>query len=413
MKYYLVGIKGTGMSSLANILADLGNEVYGVDYNKKYFTEATFRGSIKVESFDNYTLDKNCFYIIGNAYKLHKITNEIKELNLNFSYYPEFLENFFKMKKIGISGSHGKTTATFFASQLLDEKINVLVGDGTGYGFRDAKYFLFEACEYQNHFLKYTFDYLVILNIDYDHPDFFKSPNEYFYAFQKAALNAKTLIINADDSICRKIVHKNKITFGFDENSDIVLKINDNKLFLTFLEDEYCLDFNYYGSYMAYNLAVSFILMYLTKEDKETISTNINHLKLPNRRLEEYITDNGNILVNDYAHHPTEISAVISLLKNKYPHKKIICIYQGHTYSRTNSFAKEYVKSLLGADVVFIMPIFTSVREEGVDPYLLLDMNKTFLKYSRQTINMLLKKDNLVVAFLGAGDIDNEFNFFK
>ena len=81
MHFYFIGIKGTGMSSLANILVDLGYEVSGADYDKKYFTEATFRKEIKVEKFENCILDKDCFYIIGNAFKLFDLTNEIKEKN--------------------------------------------------------------------------------------------------------------------------------------------------------------------------------------------------------------------------------------------------------------------------------------------------------------------------------------------
>ena len=134
MHFYFVGIKGTGMSALANILVDLGHQVSGVDYSKKYFTEATFNRSIIVENFENYKLDKNYFYIIGNAFKLHDITKEIMEKGFHFEYYPQFLETFFKMKKIGISGSHGKTTTTSFTSQLIDEDINVLIGDGKGIG---------------------------------------------------------------------------------------------------------------------------------------------------------------------------------------------------------------------------------------------------------------------------------------
>lgn len=401
------------MSALANILVDLGYEVSGVDYNKKYFTEATFRDSINVEKFDNFTLSGDYVYIIGNAYKLHSITDKIKELGYEFYYYPEFIEMFFKMRKIGVSGSHGKTTTTFFASQLIDKKINVLVGDGTGIGNLNADYFLFEACEYRNHFLDYTFDYLVILNIDYDHPDFFKNSAEYFYTFQKAALNAKTLIINADDELCSKIVHKNKITFGFDETADVVLKLKQDKLIITFFEDEFILDFKFYATYMAYNLAASFIVKYLITEDKDTISSDVSFLKLPARRLEECFLENGNILVNDYAHHPTEINAVVSLLRKKFPNKSIVCVYQGHTYSRTKAFCTEYINSLKTADIVFIMPTFSSIREFDEDPYLLLDTDSGFMKYNRKIIEFILEKEGYIVAFLGAGDVDGEFNFFK
>ena len=183
MIYYLIGIKGTGMSARANILADLGHGVKGADYDKKFFTEATLRESISVEKFENCNLSKEYFYIIGNAFKVSDITKKIISSGYNYLFYSNFLEEFFKMKKIGISGSHGKTTTTFFTSQLVTKKINALIGDGTGVGNFDSEYFLLEACEYQNHFLNYTYEYLVILNIDYDHPDFFKTNSEYVYAF--------------------------------------------------------------------------------------------------------------------------------------------------------------------------------------------------------------------------------------
>ena len=413
MHFYLVGIKGTGMSALANILVDLGHDVSGVDYNKKYFTEATFRKSIVVESFDNYVLDKKYFYIIGNAFKVTKITNDIVEAKYEYQFYPQFLESFFKMRKIGISGSHGKTTTTFFTSQLIDKKINVLVGDGTGFGDKNAEYFVFEACEYQNHFLNYTYDFLVVLNIDYDHPDYFKTVNEYNFSFQKAALNSDVLFINNDDINCKKIVHKNKITFGFNPNSDIVLKIVENDLIVKIDEEEFKMPFKFHGKHMAYNLAVSFILGYFTKNDPDILIRKVNELKLPLRRFYECKLQDDIILINDYAHHPTEIKAFILAVRNKYPNYNLIIIYQGHTFSRTNAFLEKYVSVLQLADEVFIMPIFSSVREEEHDEWILLNENNNFLKYSRDIKAPLLSQSNIIIAFLGAGDIDNEFIFYQ
>ena len=401
------------MSALANILVDLGHDVSGVDYNKKYFTEAAFRKSIKVESFDNYMLNEEYFYIVGNAFKLSDITEKIVELNYQFQYYPQFLETFFTMKKIGIAGSHGKTTTTFFTSQLINNPINALVGDGTGFGNKDAEYFLFEACEYQNHFLNYTYDILVILNIDYDHPDYFKNANEYLYAFQKAALNTTVLLVNNDDLNCKKVVHKNKITFGFNPNSDIVLKILKNNLCITFDTEEYMLPFIFYGKHMAYNLAAAFIVSFLVKSEASEIIKKVNDLKLPLRRFTEYMVKSNLILINDYAHHPTEIKAFILMARNKYPNYKLVVIYQGHTFSRTNAFLEEYVKVLELADEIFIMPIFSSVREEEHDEWLLLNKSTKFKKYSRGIKESLLDQSNTIIAFLGAGDIDNEFIFFK
>lgn len=399
------------MSALANILVDLGYKVSGVDYNKKYFTEATFNQTIVVESFDNYHLDEKYFYIIGNAFKLADITEEIKELGYHFEYYPSFLENFFKMKKIGVSGSHGKTTTTSFACQLIKENINVLIGDGTGKGNKDSKYFLFEACEYQNHFLSYTFDYLVILNIDYDHPDFFKNMSEYSFAFQKAALNSEVLIINGDCEYSRKIVHKNKITFGFKPDCDIVLRLSDSKLYLMIEEVEYEFDFPFYAKHMAYNLAASIILTFLIDKDLSHVNSMVKKLRLPARRFNEFKVKDDAILIDDYAHHPTEIKALINTIRLKYPDKFLVVIYQGHTYSRTISFFDEYVNVLKEADEVYIMPIFSSVREEEFDEWALLRGCDNFKKYDRDSIESLINGKNIVVAFIGAGDINNEFIF--
>lgn len=399
------------MSALANILVDLGHNVSGADYCKKYFTEATFRKSVVVENFEDVTLNKDYFYIIGNAFKLSKITSLIINEGYTYSFYSEFLEEFFKMKKIGISGSHGKTTTTYFAAQLIDKKINALIGDGTGFGNKDSDYFLFEACEYQNNFLKYTYDYLLITNIDYDHPDFFKNNIEYIYSFQKAALNASVLIVNYDDDNCKKIVHKNKITFGFNQNADIVIKFKDDKLLIKIDEEEINVDFNFYGKHMAYDLAAAIIISYLVEKDSAKIISKIHSLKLPARRFFEEKVKDDVVLVSDYAHHPTEINAIITSIRLKYPDYKLVVVYQGHTHSRTNTFLKDYVKSLKKSDEVYIMPTFSSVRETEASDYVLLNECDSFKKYEKDVIEKYLEEENIVIAFLGAGDIDNEFIF--
>ena len=107
MKYYLVGIKGTGMSALAKILYDCGNVVRGVDYSKRQFTEEFMHKEIVIDTFENIVLDDEWFYIIGNAFKLSEVFKIIKNRNFKYAFYPIFIEDFFKIKKIGISGTHG------------------------------------------------------------------------------------------------------------------------------------------------------------------------------------------------------------------------------------------------------------------------------------------------------------------
>lgn len=411
MQFYLVGIKGSGMSALANILSDLGHTVYGVDYNKKYFTEATFRENIICETFDNYTLKKEYFYIIGNAFKISDITKKIIKKKFQFQYYSDFLESFFKMKKIGICGSHGKTTTTCFTSTLIGSKANVLIGDGTGIGNNNADYFVFEACEYQNNFLKYSYDYLIVLNVDYDHPDYFKSENEYFNAFQKAALNTLVLICNFDDNYCKKIVHSNKITFGFNPDADLVIAYENGQIILSVCDEKYVVDFPFIGKHLCYDFAAAFLVSYLLEKKADSILKRVSNLHLPRRRLNEFKVNN-NVIINDYAHHPTEIKAVFDSVSLKYPGKELVAIYQPHTFSRTNAFLSNYISSLKLFDEVYIMPIFSSVREEELDKWLLLDSEPDFVKYDKSIKRKLLEKNNVVIVFMGAGDIDLEYYFF-
>lgn len=411
MKFYLVGIKGSGMSALANILKELGHEVYGVDYSKKYFTEANLSKFVKCENFDDYKLKEEYFYVIGNAYKLSDITIEIINKNYQYSYYSEFIESFFTMPKIGISGSHGKTTTTCFASLLIDSDINVLIGDGTGIGNKDAKYLLLEACEYQNNFLKYNFEYLVILNIDYDHPDFFNSSSSYLNSFQKAASNAKKIIINNDDNECKKIIHENSITFGFDKKSDVVISFDKNIVSIDMFGEVYNVNFPFVGRHLVYDFVAAFIVSMLVSRERSNVLDNVCKLHFPKRRLNEYTTENNGILVDDYAHHPTEIKAVFSFLKEKHPNRKLIAVFQPHTYTRTSSFLSEYIESLKLFDEVYVMPIFSSVRETEIDKWLLLNSDDSFKKYDRSVkLDEFLSAEN-VIAFMGAGDIDVEFNF--
>lgn len=397
------------MSALSKILLDLGNEVRGADYPKKQFTEETMPQSIIVDTFDNILIKEDWFYIIGNAYKKFPLLDELKSRGFKFEYYPNFLENFFNCKKIGIAGSHGKTTTTYFASKLIDKPINVLVGDGSGIGNKDAEYFLFEACEYQNTFLNYTYDYLVVLNIDYDHPDFFKNEKEYLFSFQKAVLNAKKLIINNDCENSMKILHKNKITYGFSLQSDVVISKIYNGVKIEFDDEFYIFDFPFYGDHLIYDFVASFIVALLVNDDVESIYKNMGKLALPKRRFTECKINNF-ILINDYAHHPTEISAVFNAVKKKYLDKKIVCIFQPHTYSRASKFHEEFIDALNNADDVYIMPVFSSVREVEKDEDIFLNLGNNFKKYYRDFYLNYVDCE-CVILFLGAGDIDDEFHF--
>ena len=162
---------------------------------------------------------------------------------------------------------------------------------------------------------------------------------------------------------------------------------------------------------MAYDLAAAIIISYLVEKDSAKIISKIHSLKLPARRFFEEKVKDDVVLVSDYAHHPTEINAIITSIRLKYPDYKLVVVYQGHTHSRTNTFLKDYVKSLKKSDEVYIMPTFSSVRETEASDYVLLNECDSFKKYEKDVIEKYLEEENIVIAFLGAGDIDNEFIF--
>ena len=413
-KFHLIGIKGTGMSALANILVDLGYDITGSDVERDFFTVKKIKNrNIKISLFSKDNIVDDRIYIASSCYKDDNVEiEEIKKRKLQFYYYHEFIEQFFKCKKIGISGTHGKTTTTSLVAKLLEDKqTTYLIGDGTGKGVANPEYFIFEACEYKNHLLNYKFHYLVINNIDLDHPDFFNTIDDVVNTFQNAANNAKKVIINADDIYCQKIKHKNILTFGMNK-ADVcgkVLKQQQRGYILQVdikgQKYEYLLPFP--GVHMIYNFLAALAISYENGINLEDIQQKILSYKKPSRRMEEYFYYN-NIIIDDYAHHPLEIKMCLEAVKQSYPNKKIIVIFQPHTYSRTIKL-KESFRDVFKGEKLYLAKTFTSKREENnieldEEVFKIFENAKPF---SLESIKEIKQLNDSVILFIGAGDIDN------
>lgn len=414
-KFHLIGIKGTGMCSLACILQDLGYEVQGSDYLKDYFTSSILKErQIKVFEFNSENITDDKRYIASLAYDISN--PEIKKVILNgyqLDYYNDFINDYFKGVKIGVSGTHGKTTvATIIKTLLPKDKTTFLIGDGQGGGVADTNYFVFEACEYKNHFHRYQYDYLIINNIELDHPDFFASVGEVVKSFQKASEQAKYLIINGDDLNCKNIVHNKKVTFGLGEDNDIKGQIisqdnNGYKVKVSYFNKERLYTIPHPGVFMVYNFLASIALYSLLSLDSDDIQEKIFDFKRPFRRMEEYY-HYDNIIIDDYAHHPTEIKYCLNAIKQKYPDKQLVVIFQPHTYSRTLALMKEFIKSFANVDQLYLEKTFTSVREK-FDPILEKYIAKQFKKayrFNSQNFKKIKNLRNSVIIFLGAGDVN-------
>lgn len=394
MKYYLVGIKGTGMASLAKLLKDWGHFVIGSDVDDDYFTvNALKEAHIPLLSFDEKNITDDFFYIIGNAFDEANIeVQTIFKKNYRYLYYHEFIGQNLPFKIIACSGTHGKTTTAYLLTNFLGKKCNYIIGDGEGGGY-NSNLLVLEACEYKEHFLSYFPEILIINNIELDHTDYYKSKKQLINAFQKVAKQAKIILVNGDDKNARKIKHPHKITFGFKTKNDATIKIlsttsNGYYIKLKYQNNNY-FKVPYLGKHMIYNYVAGYLATKILGYEPR-----LNHQQLPKKRLMSKKYKNA-LIIDDYAHHPTEIKALYETLSLTYPNKKINVIFQPHTYERTLHFKRDFKRALKLFDVVYVMDVFTSKRESK-SIALQKKVNKVFKKFN--------KIDKLVIDQIGALD---------
>lgn len=407
MNYFLVGIKGTGMSALAMLLKDLGNNVVGSDENKEYFTDLLLKEkSIKWHPFGS-NLNNDYIYIISNAYDQTNIdVKSIIDNKFEYYYYHDFIGKKLKKDIIAISGTHGKTTTSTFLKEMLNNKTSFIIGDGSGGGTNKSNLLVLEACEYRDHFLSYKPNILVINNIEMDHPDYFKDINQMLNSYQRLVNQSDLVVVNYDDPNVKKLKFKAVLKVGTQKDADVKYHILDEtkdktKVQIIIGKTSYEISVPFVGKHLVYDYVMAYIICILLGE-----KPNVTNINLPNRRIEEYQYGNT-ILVDDYAHHPTEIKALIETLKKKYPDYKINAVFQPHTYSRTLTLKKEFKEAFDLFDSIYLAKVFTSKRESE-NVYQQLKINKIFKNYRSFTpkiLDLIDKKKFELWIFLGAGTI--------
>jgi UDP-N-acetylmuramate--alanine ligase len=416
--YHFIGIKGTGMSSLAQILHDSGEKVQGSDVDKQFFTqEALDEKNIPILPFSEDNIKDNYTIIAGNAFSDDNIEiQEAKRKGLKFYRYPEFLGEWLKQyTSIAVTGAHGKTSTTGLLAHVLNETfpISYLIGDGTGKGHVESQYFAFEACEYRRNFLQYEPDYAIMTNIDFDHPDYFTSVDDVFNAFQSMADRVKKGIIACgDDEYLQQIQAKVPVVYyGFAASNDFqaqnITETEQGTTFDVFVRNTYYDTFMIpmFGNHNILNALAVIAICHYEGIGAEHIKNLATFTGVKRRFTEKRIGDQ--ILVDDYAHHPIEIKATIESARKKYPNKSIVAIFQPHTFTRTETFLREFAESLKPADYVYLCDIFGSAREKNgelaiedlmelIEGSSILDLNQT---------DVLSKYKDSVLVFMGAGDI--------
>ncbi|MFD2926254.1 UDP-N-acetylmuramate--L-alanine ligase [Halobacillus naozhouensis] len=416
--YHFIGIKGTGMSALAQILHDSGKNVQGSDVEKRFFTQEVLEErEIPILPFTKDNIKEGLIIIAGNAFNDdHEEVNAAKQLGLPFYWYHEFLGNWLqRYTSIAVTGAHGKTSTTGLLAHVLSENYptSYLIGDGTGKGHEKSQFFAFEACEYRRHFLEYEPDYAIMTNIDFDHPDYFTSIEDVFQAFQQMAKQVKKGIIACGDDEHLQHIQANVpvLYYGLADTNDFqaqnIHEDEQGTTFDVFVRNTFYESFTIpqFGTHTVLNaLSVIAICHYegMPAEQIRKLST-FSGVK---RRFTEKEW-NDQILVDDYAHHPIEITATIDSARKKYSDRSIVAIFQPHTYTRTKTFLNEFAESLKLADAVYLCDIFGSARENSgklTIEHLQNLIPEAYILNIEDT-NQLAQYEEGVLLFMGAGDI--------
>ena len=418
--HHFVGIKGSGMSSLALILHEKGYQVQGSDVEEYFFTQRDLeKAAIKLLPFDKANIQPEMVIIQGNAFPdTHEEIVRAKELGLEVTRYHDFIGQFIQpYTSIAVTGSHGKTSTTGLLSHVLSgiRPTSFLIGDGTGHGEPDAEFFSFEACEYRRHFLAYSPDYAIMTNIDFDHPDYFHSIEDVFSAFQSMASQVKKGIFAfGDDEYLRKLEADVPIYYyGVNDNDDVQAKnierTTQGSEFDVFIHGEN-IGHSVLPAFGQHNInnALSVIAVaYKEGLDMKEVAAEMISFPGVKRRFSEKIVADMTI-VDDYAHHPAEIKATIDGARQKYPEKEIIAVFQPHTFTRTIALMDEFAEALDLADHVYLCDIFGSARESRGDVKIE-DLGKKIQKggtvIKEENVSPLLDHQNAVVIFMGAGDV--------
>ncbi|QBO35462.1 UDP-N-acetylmuramate--L-alanine ligase [Periweissella cryptocerci] len=428
-KYYFIGIKGSGMASLALILHDQGYEVAGSDITQYTFTQTPLEAAgIKMYPFDAANLHEGWTIVRGNSFEDDQVeVAQAIAMGLDIKTYPEVVEQLVnETTSIGVAGAHGKTSTTGLLAHVLGgvEPTAYLIGDGTGKGIKDARFFTFEMDEYRRHFEDYTPDYAIMTNIDFDHPDYFTGIDDVRSAFQDVANKVKKGIFAwGDDAQLRMLKTDVPMYFYGTSTDDDFRATNierspEGAKFDVYYHDEFLGNFAtpLFGEHGVLNSLAVIAVSYFEKLDLDLVKQELLSFTGVKRRFAETKLSDDIVLVDDYAHHPTEIKATIDAARQKYPNREVVAIFQPHTFSRTQAYQDDYVDILDKADKVYLTEIFTSAREttgaiSSAD--LGARMNKFQGILHEDSMDQLLDLHNAVLVFMGAGDLQKYEEKYK
>ncbi|NQU99977.1 MAG: UDP-N-acetylmuramate--L-alanine ligase, partial [Parcubacteria group bacterium] len=437
---YFVGIGGIGVSAVARILLEQGKNVSGSDLNTSDVTKDLESRGIKInigEHKEENILKDFDLVVHSNAATRDNVElAKAKKFDIPMMSYPELLGLLSRDKfTICIAGTHGKTTVTALASILMDKggldptcvigsRLEQFSGNAR---LGKSKYFALEADEYKAAFLNYNPNIIVLNNIEFEHPDFYKDLDDVkdkFKQFVQKLPKDGLLIANFDDQNVMEVAKYSPckvITYGIKDGADFnVFNIKQEgvKLLysLKFREQEIStIGLNLIGIHNIYNTLAVIVLAKVLKLPLNTIKEVVEGYSGAWRRFEFKGEERGITVIDDYAHHPTEIKATLSGARMKYPKKRIIAVFQPHHEDRFEALFDDFVGSFGSSDKVILIDIYhVAGREDNKKSKVnskdfseKLGEKAVYTGDLDKTLDWLVenvKKDDLVIT-LGAGDV--------
>ena len=388
-KIHFIGCGGSGMYPLIQILAAKGYELSGSDVLDGSIIRYEREMGVKV------SLGHNADNVVGADMVVYSaaISKDNVELNAAASYGIPTVERSVLLgyvsrlykQSICVSGTHGKTTTTSMittALELAGRDPSAVIGGKlpliNGYGKAGkGDDIVIEACEFAETFLKLTPYLSVVLNIDNDHLDYYGSMGELKFAFKRFALMTQFMIFaNADDKNTMDVMYtldRRVRTFAIDNHADYrAININEYKPgFFEFdlkewnTTDTTRIRLSVPGRHNIYNaLAMCAVCRFVGLSAEQCAEAALN-FKGAGRRFEVYGECNGALVIDDYAHHPGELHALLEMAKTL-PYKRIICAFQPHTYTRTKALFNDFVKELRVPDVVVLAEIYAAREQNDI-----------------------------------------------
>ncbi|HBP00610.1 MAG TPA: UDP-N-acetylmuramate--L-alanine ligase [Candidatus Moranbacteria bacterium] len=398
---YFIGIKGTGMAAMAEVLSKRGIKVSGSDTEEKFFTDEILKRN-KIPFFEGFSAEHVQSYVDlfvhSTAYTKENNVEvaEVEKRGGAIISYPELLGLLFREKLgIAVCGTHGKTTTTamlahalkkagkdpsaIVGSQVIDWQASMLSGKGD--------YFVAEADEYQNKLRFYDPWGAVLTSVDWDHPDFFPDPASYREVFKQFVIRIpKTGFLSiwgdsADTIDVAKSAECPVIKYGFAEDNEYRISnysaaVHSEKedaqeeisqSFEVSFRGESLgrFELKLSGRHNALNATAAISVCHRLGADMEKVRGALRAFHGTSRRFEYLGKYKGAVIIDDYGHHPDEIEVTLKGAREKYPQKNILAVFHPHTYSRTEALLHEFSQSFEDADSVVVLDIYASAREKA------------------------------------------------